>query len=215
MDNQAAVEEIGASELWVLLTDGEIASDDVSRLTHLAERHGVIQVPVILVITGRRRGSPASANISVGISFFASARDALILFREDTTCSPFSGQTFLIDAKGVFSTLKPAEGVDLSNWDRLPAFDTEIEFNKRCGELAIEFERHDERQVFETGISLGPKWEAATQALVDVSALLAQQQIRHVDLRNLLAEEALTQLALVCKTRDQLGDLRNLIIKHR
>lgn len=35
------------------------------------------------------------------------------------------------------------------------------------------------------------------------------------DLRNLLMEEAITQLALICKTRGQLGTLRDLLLRHK
>jgi len=213
--NPAAVDLIKESDLWVLLTDGEIAEYGVVQLTQLAELHGVTHAPVILIITGPRRDTPAYANISVGVSFFSSARDASILFREDTTCYPFSRQLFLIDAKGAFEALKPSEGVNLSSWESLPTFDNEAEFNKRCGKLVIDFVHHDGRQPFESAISLGPEWDATTHALVDVTSLLAQQQIRTHDLRNLLGEEAITQLALVCKTRGQIGILRELILKHK
>lgn len=213
--NPAAVAEICGSELWVLLTDGEIAESSVTTLTQSADVEGVIQLPVILIITGPRRGSPADANISVGVSFFASARDAMILIREDTTCYPFSGQLFLIDAKGAFEPLKPSEGVDLSTWESLPTFDNEAELNKRCGELAIDFVRHDTRAPSRSEISLGPEWDAAAHALVDVPSLLTQQKLEIRDLHNLLGENAITRLALVCKTRGQLGILRELILKQK
>ncbi len=83
--NPAAANEIMGSGLF-FLTDGYIADYGVVKLTQLVEVHGVIQVLVILVITGPRRSTPANANILVGISFFTSAPDAMILFQEDTTC---------------------------------------------------------------------------------------------------------------------------------
>ncbi|KAK4694811.1 hypothetical protein P7C71_g2829, partial [Lecanoromycetidae sp. Uapishka_2] len=213
--NPAALNEIMESDVWLLLTDGQIGDPSVVNLTNLAEIHGVTQVPVILIITGPRRSTPAEANISVGVSFFASARDALILFREDTTCYPFSSQLFLIDAKGAFDPLLRSQGADLQSWESLPTFDSEAEFNKRCGELDIEFVHHNERQPFQSAISLGSAWDAATHALVDIPLLLTQQKLRAVDLRNLLGEQAITHLALICKTRGELGVLRDLILKHK
>ncbi len=112
----------------------------------------MIQVLVILVITGPRRSTPANANILVGVSFFASAPNVMILFREETTCYPFSEQLFSIDAKGAFDALKPGEGINLPSWESLPTFDSEAEFDKRCGKLAIDLPHHDRRQPFQSAI---------------------------------------------------------------
>lgn len=111
----------------------------------------MIQVPVILVITGPRRSTPANANISVAVSF-ASAPNVMILFREETTCYPFSEKLFLIDAKGAFDALKPGEDINLPSWESFPTFDSEAEFDKRCGKLAIDLAHHDGRQPFQSAI---------------------------------------------------------------
>lgn len=75
-----AIQSIRESDLWVLLTDGQIAERYVTELTRLADVVEVIHVPVVLLIVGGRYLSPSNTNISVGITFFAAAREALILF---------------------------------------------------------------------------------------------------------------------------------------
>ena len=45
------VDAIKDSDVWLLLTDGAIGQTEVERLTRLSEEEGVIQVPVILIIT--------------------------------------------------------------------------------------------------------------------------------------------------------------------
>lgn len=81
--------------------------------------------------------------------------------------------------------------------------------------MAINLTQHEGRRSPTRAASLGPEWDAATNALVNVPALLVQQQIRLQDLRNLLGEEAISQLGLICKTRGQLGQLRDLLLRHK
>lgn len=210
MQNPRAVDDIRSSDLWVLLTDGEIYDGAVTELTQLAERMDVIQVPVVLIVTGQQFSSPADTKISVGIPFFASAQEALILFKDYST-----GRLTVIDAKGSFAPLKKETTPHLTSWASLPAFANENAFNERCAELAISITQSDER-IGTRAVSLGPEWDTTTNyALVDVPALLAEKQIRLEDLRNLLGEEAIQQLALICKIRGQLPVLRNLILGHK
>ena len=206
----AAAHSIRESDLWVRITDGEIAERHVTDLTRLANVEEVIHVPVVLLIVGRRYSSPSNTNISVGITFFAAAREALILFKDSST-----GRLYLIGAKdGVFAPLSKGS-IDLSSWDSLPEYANETDFVKRCGELTINLTRYQGRNSSTKVASLGPEWDAATNALVDVSALLIQQRLKLQDLRNLLREEAITQLALICKTRGQLSALRDLLLRHK
>lgn len=123
-----AVDQVKGSDLWVLLTDGEIPPYSVSELTQMADILDVIQIPVVLIIIGERYGTPDQANISAGIPFFANAREALILFEDYTT-----GQLFIIDAKGAFEPLKSRRSDDLSSWDSLPTYTNEAAFDKHCG----------------------------------------------------------------------------------
>lgn len=77
----AAVQSIKESDLCVLLTDGDIYDKRVTRLTGLAGETNIFQVPVILLVVGGRYNHPVHTNVSVGIPFFASAQEALLLSR--------------------------------------------------------------------------------------------------------------------------------------
>ncbi|KAI4090795.1 MAG: hypothetical protein L6R37_007838 [Teloschistes peruensis] len=200
MKHPSAVEQIQNSDLWVLLTDGEIDDYDVQTLSINAETAEVLQVPVILVITGTRYDGPGQSNISVGVTFFAAAREALILFKDYS-----SGQLFVIDAKGAFQSLKQETSDHTSSWSSLSQFANEAEFTRRCKELGISFHPSDTRSKTHA-VSLRTRWNSDTdKALVNVPILLEQTHIRHSDLRNILDEEAVAQLALLCKTRGKLG----------
>lgn len=103
--------------MWVLSTGGVIATQSVATLTRLAQILDVIQIPIILIVAGARWARPDLANTSVGIPFFAIAREALILFKDHNTC-----QVYIIDAKGAFELLKLDYDSGLSSWDSLPTF---------------------------------------------------------------------------------------------
>ena len=97
MQKPAVVEKIRTADIWCLYTDGEIWNRGVTELTAAAESVGVVQVPVIVMIFGHARVSPERENISVGISFFAYARDAVIIYKDLR-----SEKCFIIKAKGAF-----------------------------------------------------------------------------------------------------------------
>ena len=69
----------------------------------------VIQIPAVLIITGTPSSTPAQTKISVGIPFFASAREALILFKDVAT-----GRLTVIYA-GSFAHLKREATLDLTS----------------------------------------------------------------------------------------------------
>ncbi|KAI4257698.1 MAG: hypothetical protein L6R42_005493 [Xanthoria sp. 1 TBL-2021] len=210
LEHPHAVHLIQDSDVWILLTDGKIHSSKVDELGNLAEELNILKTPIILVITGERHGGPAQANISVGVTFFAAAHEALILFKVAS-----SGELFVIDAKGAFARLRNEDSDYTSGWSSLARFANEARFNSRCKELEIvgtpSATRPNTRAV-----SLGTEWDSATgKALVNVPLLLQQAQIKTSDIRNMLAEEAFTQLTLLCKTRGRLGALRDLLIRHK
>ncbi|KAL8887367.1 MAG: hypothetical protein Q9215_005054 [Flavoplaca cf. flavocitrina] len=210
MKHPDAIRHIQNSDLWVLLTDGAIYSDEVDVLGNLAEEANVLRTPIIIVITGARLGGPAHANISVGVTFFAAAQEALILFKVFS-----SGELFVIDAKGAFTALKSEKSDYIRGWSTLSSFANEAEFNSRCKELDIAFTPSATRPNTRS-VSLGTEWDSTTgNALVNVPLLLQQAQIKPSDLRSILAEEAFTQLTLLCKTRGRLGALRDLLIRHK
>ncbi|KAI9654704.1 MAG: hypothetical protein M1831_005291 [Alyxoria varia] len=208
--NVAAVDAIKDADLWLLLTDGNIDESEVEELTMLAEVRGVIQVPVILLISGKPTSTPDREDISVGISFFTSAIDALILYK-----NVYTGTIHVIDAKGAFANLGPETDPDLSDWKKLPKFNGEDGLQEELLSFDIDFDADRSRRDLK-GVSLGHGWDAATgNALVKVADLLNQDQVTPQDLRNLLQEEAITKLALACKTRGKLNRLRDLLNRHK
>lgn len=104
------------SDLWILIRDGEIAERNVAELTRVAGVVETIHVPVVLLlIVGGRHSSPSNTNISIGITSFAAAREALILFKDYST-----GRLYLIGGKGEISPLKnegSQDSIDLSSWN--------------------------------------------------------------------------------------------------
>lgn len=210
MNEPAAVKQIKDSDLWILLTDGEIYARDVTTLSSLAEQRGVSRIPVILVVVGGGYTTPRDEKISVGVSFFASTSDALILFKNHV-----SGTIYVLDAKGAFAGLGHGAKWDLSSWARLPQFKDERAFKTELKSRGIEFDP-DRSQHQLMGISLGKSWDASTDhALVKVGDLLQQQKVSSHFLQLLLQEEAFEILALACKTRGQLKDLHDFLLRHK
>ncbi|KAL8788907.1 MAG: hypothetical protein Q9213_001430 [Squamulea squamosa] len=210
LEDSSALDQIKRSDIWVLLTDGKISPQRVTQLANHAKGLDVLQVPVIIIITGARYEGPEHSNLSVGITFFAAAQEALILFKDY-----HNGQLFVIDAKGAFEGLKLKDRDEPAGWQSLPQFANERKLYKRCAELNVSVLPSSTRGTTQA-ISLGPEWDDKTSnTLVNVPVLLDQIHIRVEDLRNLLGEEAITRLALLCKTRGELGLLRDLIIRHK
>ena len=74
------VDTTRASDVWFLLTDGQIGSDSVRDLTQMAIRNQLMQIPVVLMIVGTLPYRPSILDISVAITLFASASHAMIVF---------------------------------------------------------------------------------------------------------------------------------------
>ena len=214
LKNVSAVEEIESSDVWFLITDGEIRPDDVAELTNLADKLNLIHIPVVLLIVDRKASSgPALTNISVGVSFFANSQESLILFKD-----AIAGEIFVVAAKGSFASLlntaDESSLADLSDWESLPMFGNEADFAQHCEELGIKFVSHKDRRITKA-VSLGPHWDSTTHSLVDVTKLLAQAVIEQSDLANLLEEEAFNRLSVICKTRNCLQLLRHLLQRQK
>ncbi|KAL8974528.1 MAG: hypothetical protein Q9197_001236 [Variospora fuerteventurae] len=64
-------------------------------------------------------------------------------------------------------------------------------------------------------MSLGQAWDSLTGVLVDIDSLLRQTAIDSKDINYILQEEAFEQLALVCKTRHRLRDLRSFLTRYK
>ena len=212
--NASAVEEIESSDVWFLLTDGEICQGGVAGLTNLADELNLIHIPVVLLIVGKKTSSgPAMTNISVGVPFFANSQESLILFKDQT-----AGEIFVVAAKGSFASLintaDESSLADLSGWESLPMYCNEADFAQRCEELGIKFVSQKDRQITKA-VSLGPNWDSTTHSLVDVTKLLAQAVVDQSDLASLLEDEAFHRLSVICKTRNCLQSLRHLLQRQK
>ncbi|KAL8937757.1 MAG: hypothetical protein Q9216_004263 [Gyalolechia sp. 2 TL-2023] len=207
---KSATECVQKADVWYLMTDGEIHQNDVQELASLANRERVTNVPVCLVVFGTRRKNPDSMNISVGIPVYATAAEAIILFKD-----VHSRQVYVVAAKGVFSALaKTPNHVDLSQWDNLACFDDENSFAQECESRGIKVTRSIDRHDT-PAVSLGQTWDSSTGVLVDIDALLSQNRVDTNDIDDLLEEETFEQLALICKTRRKLADLRSFLLRHK
>jgi hypothetical protein len=205
----AALNAIQKSDVWFLLTDGEIYDSDVHQLAELAHEHEVLNVPIFFVIVGSRGRSPDTTNISVGISFFAGSQDTLILFKETET-----GKVYVIAGKGCFAPLGgSAAAQDLASWAAMPAFANEAEFFKHCEGLDIKLAKAESRASFPKGVSLGPEWEKAQNGptWVDLDVLTEAGVLCDEDVADLFAEEAFNVLAVAYKTRRRIPELRSLV----
>jgi hypothetical protein len=211
---QPALDAIRDSDVWFLLTDGEIYEGDVHRLASLAQDQEVLHVPLIFVITGNPGKTPMSTNISVGISFFASSQDTLILFKENGT-----GMIYVIAAKGCFAALGGGSTAaqDLDSWDDMPLFPNEEAFVAHCEKLEVHVIKAEHRSSGAKGVSLGQEWEVRQNGpiRVDLDLLLRAGHLSDDDIFALLAEETFNTLAVAYKTRGRIAELRAFVQKQK
>ena len=211
LQEPGVLKEIRGSDLWYLLTDGHIDSASVTQLTRLAAVKNVLHIPVVIIVIGRiKPATPDYANISVGLPFFASTSDSIILYK----CA-LSGKLWAISAKGLFSPLAyQNDNVAIAQWEDLAVFNNETVLNERCKMLDIQVLKAQDRKVTK-GISLGPRWDATTGALIDVDLVLKQKHLKQEDLCDLLEEDTFAQLAIICKMHDNLDALRTLLLHYK
>ncbi|KAH7395136.1 hypothetical protein DE146DRAFT_97073 [Phaeosphaeria sp. MPI-PUGE-AT-0046c] len=211
--NTAALETIRNSDVWFLLTDGEIGESEVTRLARMAMENEVLNVPLVFVITGYRKASPSTTDISVGISFFASATDTLILFKDTE-----SGVLSVIAGKGRFASMGGSTSAqDLESWEDLQSFQNEQALFARCEELEVNIALAKYRPGAGKGVALGREWEARQDGpvRVDLDLLLEAGLLSDPDLFDLLEEDTFNTLAIAYKTRDRIADLRALLQKQK
>jgi hypothetical protein len=211
--NESALDALRSSDVWFLLTDGEIWENDVHRLATLAQEREVLNIPLVFLITGSPGHTPGTANISVGISFFASSQDTLILFKEIGT-----GRIYVIAGKGCFAALGgSAAAQDLESWDDLQRFGDETSFFKQCETLEVHVAKAEHRPGPAKGVALGSEWEARQNGLVrvDLDLLLKAGVLSDEDLFDLVADETFDTLAVAYKTRSRITELRGFLQKQK
>jgi hypothetical protein len=213
LTNESALSTIRVCDVWFLLTDGEVPDLEVTRLASLALEEEMLNIPLVFVITGTRKESPKTTDISVGISFFASSTDTLILFKETGT-----GKIYVIAGKGCFASLGgSAAAQDLESWDDLQLFEDEAAFFAHCEELEIYIVQAKHRPGPAPGIALGAEWEARQNGpvRVDLDLLPKAGLLSDEDLFDLLAEEAFDTLSVAYKTRGRTAELRGFLQRQK
>ncbi|KAJ7208442.1 hypothetical protein B0H12DRAFT_1330166 [Mycena haematopus] len=200
--------ELKSCDMWCLLTDGEVGSPvNFARKTVEA---GMANTPVIFVITNRSSAKPNSVDISVGISVFASASDAAIVFKDTG-----NGEIYVLATKGAFEVLTSGFEMNLESWESLPLFVNEDAFKMALKDVNIVGAAHRTNSM---AIDLGRAWQEKHAALVDVDVLLAQMSpdsIPQDEFIDLLQEDAFNTIALLCKTRGLLTQLRDWLMARK
>ncbi|KAF2197395.1 hypothetical protein GQ43DRAFT_403159, partial [Delitschia confertaspora ATCC 74209] len=213
LQHKKALSNILESDVWFLLTDGEIEDRDVEELSNLASTTGIANVPVVFVITATRGDTPEKTNISVIVSFFASSQDALLLFKE--TCSR---RLRVIAAKGCFAPLEGSTtGIDLSSWEKMPVFDDEKALGKQIQFLGIQVSKSYCREKLGLGVTLGAEWDKSHDqpTLVNPDLLIKAGKLPLEEMERVFAEEAFHNLALAFKTRRCIPQLRVFILEQK
>ncbi|KAJ7884811.1 hypothetical protein B0H14DRAFT_3857062 [Mycena olivaceomarginata] len=201
-DDAATTEELKSCNMWYLLTDGEV--DSPVNFARKALEVGMASTPVVFVITGTTLTS--TTDISVGLPVFASAPDAAIVFKNAA-----SGELYVVAAKGAFEVLTAGYNINLANLNRksLPFFPTESAFKNAMEGISIV-----DTARLKTGgaVYLGRAWHEKHQCFVRIDRLLEQmppQSIPENELLDLLEDETFKELALSCKTRGLVQNLRD------
>ncbi|KAJ7916442.1 hypothetical protein B0H13DRAFT_1871208 [Mycena leptocephala] len=201
----AITEELKSCNMWYLLTDGEV--DSPVNFAGKALENGMANTPVVFVITGTKLTS--TTDISVGLPVFASAPDAAIVFKNAA-----SGEIYVVAAKGAFEVVMAGYKINLANlnWKSLPFFPTESAFKN-----ALEGINIMDTARLKTGgaIYLGRAWHEKHQCFVRIDRLLEQmppQSIPENELLDLLEDETFKALALSCKTRGLVQNLRDWLL---
>ncbi|KAJ7074710.1 hypothetical protein C8F01DRAFT_1361292 [Mycena amicta] len=200
--------EVKSCDMWYLLTDGEVGSP--VRFAQRTLEVGMANTPVVFVIVTRAGAVPTHVDISVGVSVFASAADAAIVFKNTE-----SGEIYVLAAKGAFETIVHGFNMDLESWDTLPLFPTEDAFKTALKDVNIIGAQYRSSG---GAVDLGNAWREKHNCLVDIDLLLAEMSptsIPQDEFIDLLEEDTFDALALLCKTRGILPQLRAWLIARK
>lgn len=129
LKSQPHLAALKMSNLWFLLTDGEITSQDVSALATTLAQKGMHGVPCVIVIFDNKSNPPSNCNISVGISPFAAVPNSALLYQDIT----IGGKCHVLATKGCFNAFLPQNAEqpvlnEFTSWDSLPTIYPESAF---------------------------------------------------------------------------------------
>lgn len=201
------------SDFWCLFTDGEVSNDEVERVSNAAQRHGVLAVPVIIMITG---SNPVlEARLSVGMALYADASDAMFLYKHIGSQSQQT-RIYIMEAKGRFQPLYPENRT--ADTDGLPSFTSERVFFDRCKDLNIRVTQAEARLEEIPGIQIGTSVETTGRELLvtaDIERLISSPTISQSDLDMILEPSTFRNLALAIRTRGLVQQMRSFLERQR
>ncbi|QDS77172.1 hypothetical protein FKW77_001837 [Venturia effusa] len=206
LKNEACLSCIWSSDVFFLLTDGEVWDTEVQDLARLGQEKGIFSCPTVFLITSHLAKPPDRTDVSVGVTSFANAKDALCLLKDY-----LGARIYVIAAKGVFQSMDNAK--DRGTWEGLTSFDNEAQLLAKIQELDIRISTAETRGTLPSGVDLGLEWNQAHNAtvLVDPEKLLQASSVNEFDLRLLLHDEAIDVLTLAYKTRGKLPQFRRFL----
>ncbi|TEY37766.1 hypothetical protein BOTCAL_0510g00020 [Botryotinia calthae] len=210
--NQNSMQAIRESDIWFLLTDGEVPNYEVYTLAELGQELGVFDCATVFLITSHIRNAPNEADVSVGITSYANCSNAICLFKDYE-----SNRIYVIASKGSFAALDQAE--DHDSWEKLTSFPSEAALVQKITELEVHVPTAETRVLTPVQLNLGEEWNAAHNnsqpTLVNVDMLLRAGVISDEDRDLLFADEALDALLLACKSRGKLTELRSFLLAQK
>ncbi|KAF8862895.1 hypothetical protein BDZ45DRAFT_160750 [Acephala macrosclerotiorum] len=118
--NKEQIDLLQASQLWFLLTDGEIVPNTVRRFAFNINSRSLHGTACVIVIFGKRPAKPILCNVSVGISVFAVTPNCLFIFHDVETHT-----AYVLQCKGCFNVLLPSGLVEIklgstTEWRDIP-----------------------------------------------------------------------------------------------
>jgi hypothetical protein len=119
LQTQKSLEEIKDSEVFFLMTDGEITEPRVNKFAKLIPHHKLHSKPCVCIIYNNRPAHPKEVDISVGVALYARSPDGIFLFHDVNAAT---NTLFVLQSKGCFGELdhykKPIDGK--TKWNDLP-----------------------------------------------------------------------------------------------
>ncbi|ETS77052.1 hypothetical protein PFICI_10926 [Pestalotiopsis fici W106-1] len=118
LENPVFRSQLQRSNLWFLLTDGEIYKPVITKFANAIPEARIHGTACVIILFGYSRSSPLECNVSVGMSVFAVAPHCIFLFHDVR-----SAKVYILQAKGCFSSLLPET-------ERFTSFGTETRWDE-------------------------------------------------------------------------------------
>ncbi|EXJ53400.1 uncharacterized protein A1O5_13389, partial [Cladophialophora psammophila CBS 110553] len=112
-DNSTVLKALNSTNVWWLLTDGEISQGSIERFSVNISRARLHGKACVIILFGHRKPKPEDCNISVGVSLFALVPDCLFLFHDVKT-----HEVFVLQSKGALGSINNHQSVsqEINDW---------------------------------------------------------------------------------------------------